>query len=363
MKRMKRWQMVFWLGLMFGIWMPGMQVAAIVEPHAGPSAEPVAVVVDEPHTGPFAEPVAVDAAEHIEALPEYLPVAGVAGNFTSIGSDSLANLMSYWGELFHQFYPAVKIQIQATGSSTATTALIEGTADFGPMTREMQPHEMRAFTARYGYPPTRIRVGVDAVAIYVQRENPLRWITLEQLDALFSATRRCGGVESLTHWGQLGVTGPLQRRNIQLYARNSASGTYGFFKDVALCRGDYRARMNEMPGSASVVQAVGSTPEALGYSGIGFMIPEVRPLGLVRGPGEAPVFPDYAAVLAGDYPLSRFVYLYVNIPPKGKVPPRIREFVRLVLSRQGQERVAREGYIPISAAMAQAEWQQLGLER
>lgn len=292
------------------------------------------------------------------ALPEYRPIGSLSGNLSSIGSDSLNNLMTLWAEDFKRLYPSLNIQIQGAGSSTAPPALIEGTAHFGPMSRPMKAQEIQAFEQRYGYPPTAVAVAIDALAIFVHQDNPLQALSLDQLDALFSPTLRCGAEHPLLRWGDLGLTGDWQWRAVQTYGRNSVSGTYGYFKEKALCKGDFRDRVNEQPGSASVVQSVASTVNGIGYSGFGYRTAGVKMLKLGRS-GATPVAPTTATALDGRYPLARRLYLYVNKPPNAALPPMEYEFLRMVLSQTGQRTVIKDGYVPLPADRAREEWLQL----
>ncbi len=292
------------------------------------------------------------------ALPEYRPIGSLSGNLSSIGSDSLNNLMTLWAEDFKRLYPSLNIQIQGAGSSTAPPALIEGTAHFGPMSRPMKAQEIQAFEQRYGYPPTAVAVAIDALAIFVHQDNPLQALSLDQLDALFSPTLRCGAEHPLLRWGDLGLTGDWQWRAVQTYGRNSVSGTYGYFKEKALCKGDFRDRVNEQPGSASVVQSVASTVNGIGYSGFGYRTAGVKMLKLGRS-GATPVAPTTATALDGRYPLARRLYLYVNKPPNGALLPMEYEFLRMVLSQTGQRTVIKDGYVPLPADRAREEWLRL----
>lgn len=284
-------------------------------------------------------------------LPEYQRVSGVSGNLSTVGSDTLANLMTLWAETFRHFYPGTHIQIQASGSSTAPPSLAEGTASLGAMSRPMRDSEIQAFESRHGYRPTAIPVAIDALAVYVHKDNPLPGLTLPQLDAIFSSTRRCGLPRPVNRWGDLGLTGSWASRPIQLYGRNSVSGTYGYFKNVALCGGDFRNNVNEQPGSASVVQAISTSLNAIGYSGIGYRTSSVRAVPLARGPGLPYIEATAEEAAKGDFPLTRFLYIYVNKRPNQPLPPLEREFLSLVLSRQGQQVVLRDGYIPLPAEM------------
>ena len=294
--------------------------------------------------------VAVDAG-----IPEYSGTSGISGSLNSVGSDTLNNLMTLWAEGFQGRYPSVRIQVEGKGSSTAPPALIEGTAQIGPMSREMKPSEIDAFEEEFGYEPTRIRVAVDALAVYVHKDNPLEQLTLPEVDALFSKTRACGHPEDLTTWGGTGLDGDWASRPISLYGRNSASGTYGYFKEVALCGGDYKDTVKEQPGSASVVNGVTEDLNGVGYSGIGYKTSGVKTLALAREAGGEYFGTDPETVLAGDYPLSRYLYLYVNKAPNQPLDPLVREFVTFVLSQEGQRTVVKDGYLPVSAEIAQEE--------
>lgn len=290
-----------------------------------------------------------------EALPVYQKTSGVSGNLSSVGSDTLANLMTLWAEEFKRVYPNVNVQIQAAGSSTAPPALTEGTSNLGPMSRLMKDNEVEAFEKRNGYKPTPIAVAIDALAVFVHKDNPLAGLTLQQVDAIFSSTRTCGGPLDLDTWGQLDLTGSWALRPIQLYGRNSVSGTYGYFKEHALCQGDFRNTVNEQPGSASVVQSVSSSLNGVGYSGIGYTTSSVRAVPLTNNAGKPFVDANPENAINGSYPLARFLYVYVNQEPGKAIAPITREFLAMVLSRRGQEVVVKDGYIPLPAKVAARE--------
>ena len=291
-----------------------------------------------------------------EALPAYRPSQGLnAQAVTSVGSDTMNNLMSLWSEAFQAYHPGLSVQISGAGSSTAPPALTEGTALFGAMSRRMTSGELQAFEARFGYRPLAFRVAVDALAVFVHKDNPLPGLSLSALDAIFSVARRCGARQSAERWGDLGLAGPWQTQRLQRFGRNAVSGTYGYFKASALCNGDFRSDVNEQPGSASVVQAVSRTPTGIGYSGMGFQTSGIRPLPLARREGEPFVAATAANAIAGTYPLSRYLYLYLNHPPGTAFAPLQREFLRFVLSREGQSLVLRDGYVPLPAKVAARE--------
>lgn len=288
-------------------------------------------------------------------LPAYTKVSGVSGNISSVGSDTLANLMTLWAEEFKRLYPSVNVQIQAAGSSTAPPALTEGTSNLGPMSRLMKDNEIEAFEKKYGYKPTQIAVAIDALAVFVHKDNPISGLTLQQVDAIFSSTRICGEPQDITTWGQLGLTGAWAGRSIQLYGRNSVSGTYGYFKEHALCKGDYRNSVNEQPGSASVVQSVSSSLNGIGYSGIGYSTSSVRTVPLASKAGKPFVAATPENAINGTYPLARFLYIYVNKTPGQQLDPITMEFLRMVLSTTGQNVVVKDGYIPLPAPVAARE--------
>lgn len=303
--------------------------------------------------------LALDPSQVDPSLPDYTKSSGVSGNLSSVGSDTLANLMTLWAEEYKREYPNVNIQIQAAGSSTAPPALTEGTSNIGPMSRKMKDKEEEAFEKKFGYKPTPIRVAIDALAVFVNKDNPIKGLTLPQVDAIFSSTRKCGGPEDVTQWGQLGLTGAWQGRSIQLYGRNSVSGTYGYFKEHALCKGDYKNNVNEQPGSASVVQSVTTTVNSIGYSGIGYVTSGVKAVPLASKEGQPFVEATAEKAIDGEYPLARFLYIYVNKHPNKPLQPLEKEFLKMVLSKTGQQVVVKDGYIPLPPKVIEAELKKL----
>lgn len=301
------------------------------------------------------------AQKATDNLPEYEKVSGLSGNLSSVGSDTLANMMTFWAEEFKRQYPNVNMQIQAAGSSTAPPALTEGTSNFGPMSRAMKSKEIEAFEKRHGYKPTQVRVAIDALAVFVHKDNPIDGMTIAEVDAVFSNTRLCGATAQVQRWSDLGLTGAWENRDLQLYGRNSVSGTYGYFKEVALCDGDFRPNVNEQPGSASVVQSVSTSINAIGYSGIGYLTSGVKTVPLAVEEGAEFVDATTENSLAGKYPLARFLYVYVNKHPNKPLDPATAEFLKMVLSKTGQEIVDKDGYIPLPLAVVEQEMERLGL--
>jgi phosphate transport system substrate-binding protein len=296
----------------------------------------------------WAQAVKVDAG-----IPAYNKTSGVSGNLSSVGSDTLNNLMTLWAEGYRKEYPNVRIQIEGKGSSTAPPALIQGTSQLGPMSRLMKAEEIDAFEKKYGYKPTPIRVAVDGLAVFVNKDNPVKGLTLQQVDGIFSKGHACGG-KAINNWGQAGVQA-WAKQPISLYGRNSASGTYGYFKEHALCKGDYRDTVKEQPGSASVVQGVSEDKLAIGYSGVGYKTSGVRAVPLAAKPGGEFVEDRPENILSGKYPIARFLYVYVNKAPNKPLEPLVRELVKFVLSQQGQQTVVKDGFIPLPAKIVQEE--------
>jgi phosphate transport system substrate-binding protein len=282
------------------------------------------------------------------AIPEYQAATGISGNLSSVGSDTLANLMSLWAEDFNRAYPNVNIQIQAAGSSTAPPALTEGTSNLGPMSREMKDDEIEAFESKQGYKPTAIPVAVDALAVMVNKDNPVKGLTMEQVDGIFSSTNKCGGAASIETWGDAGVAA-WGAKSIQLYGRNSVSGTYGYFKEHALCKGDFKSNVNEQPGSASVVQSVTESVNGIGYSGMGYTTSGVKMVPLAKKGSTSFVEATPENALNGTYPLTRYLFIYVNKKPNQPLAPLENEFIKMVLSKTGQQSVIKDGYIPLPA--------------
>ncbi|MBC8548893.1 MAG: phosphate ABC transporter substrate-binding protein [Candidatus Brocadiales bacterium] len=291
-------------------------------------------------------------------IKPYTKVGGVSGNLNSIGSDTMNNLMTFWAEGFNRLYPNVKVQIEGKGSSTAPPAIILGTAQLGPMSRAMKPTEMDDFERRYGYKPTQIRTSLDALAVYVNKDNPIKGLNFAQVDAMFSKTRKGAYREDITTWGKVGLAGEWGNRPISLYGRNSASGTYGYFKKKALFKGDYKNTVKEQPGSASVVQGVTEDRFGIGYSGIGYKTSGVRAVPLVKE-GSAYKEAIIENVLDGSYPLARFLYVYVNKKPGKPLDPLIKEFLKYILSKEGQKVVIKDGYVPLPASVVKEELEKI----
>ncbi len=296
-------------------------------------------------------------------LPQYSRTQGVSGSIKSIGSDTMNNLMALWSENFRSLYPSVQVEIEGKGSSTAPPALINGTSNFGPMSRPMKSKEVDQFVARFGYEPTHLRTGIDMLAVFVHKDNPIAGLTLQQIDAIFSKTRKGGLARDITTWGDLGLGGEWANKPISVYGRNSASGTYGYFKKHALFEGDFKNSVKEQAGSSAVIQAVSRDKYAIGYSGIGYQTADVRavPLSVDTGPDPRFVTATEENAYTGEYPLSRFLLLVVNSKPNSALDPLRREFIKYIFSYDGQQNVIKDGYYPVTAPLAREELKKVGI--
>lgn len=297
------------------------------------------------------EPVKLDPK-----LPAYKATERVAGDLRTAGSDTLSNVVSLWAQEFNKFHPGVRMQVEAKGSSTGPTALLENQAQFAAMSRAMKSSEIDAFVKKFGYKPTEFRVAIDCLAVYVHKDCPLDEISIPQIQAVFSVNG------SNMRWGDLGVSDPKWRdRPISLYGRNAASGTYGFFKTVALGGADFKPSVKEAPGSAGVIGGVASDPFGIGYSGIGFRTPDVKVLNVSFDDGEPGAEPSQEAANVGEYPLARNLYIYINYDRNQGLDPTRAEFVHMIYSRDGQEAVIKEGFYPVSAKVAAEDLAKVGL--
>lgn len=305
----------------------------------------------------FADAVQVD-----ERIPAYKPIQGVSGSLNSKGSDTMNELMTFWFEGFKKMYPAVTTEMEGKGSGTAPPALIEGSATFGPMSRTMKDKEIDDFEKKFGYKPTSIPTSIDMLAVFVHKDNPIQGLTLQQLDAVFSKTRKSGAEKDAVTWGDLGLTGEWASQPISLYGRNSASGTYAYFKEHALAKGDYKDSVKEQAGSSAVVQSVAKDKYAIGYSGIGFVTADVRAVPIAKDAKSKFIEARPENAYTGEYPMARFLYVYVNKKPGTDLDPLRREFLRFVLSKPGQEEVVKAGYFPLTAKLIADGLKKIGVD-
>jgi len=306
--------------------------------------------------------VAITAAIALDAnLPAYQPVGGISGPLKSVGSDTLNNEMELWAKGFEALYPSVTIEIEGKGSATAPPALLEGASQFGPMSRPMNADEIAAFEKKYGYKPAHFRVAADALAVYVNKDNPIPCLTMQQVDQIFSSTRQGSGSRSIDTWGDAGLTGEWVTKPIAIYGRNSLSGTYEFFKSTVLYNGDYKEVVKQQPGSAEVVQNIANDKFAIGYSGLGYKTEGVRTVPLAAYYGAKCYDTTAEATYSGKYPVARYLYIYLNKKPDEPLDPLRAEFIKYILSKDGQTLTEEGGYFPITNEIREHDLEALGI--
>ncbi len=356
------------LSVMFAAWLVAVpacgrepsSAAPAVAAAGGAASAPASAVAPASPVSPEStgEPGAAGAAELIDSqLPVYKAVPGIGGSLRSVGSDTMLNLVQLWSQAFARAYPSVQPQVEGKGSSTAPPALLENQSQIAPMSRPMSPEEIDRFVEKFGYEPTELEVAVDCVAVYVHRDNPIGAISLPQLRRAFSVAG-----PDMT-WADLGVTDAAwASRPVSLYGRNSSSGTYVYFKKAALENADFKASVKDNPGSSGVVNAISKDPAGLGYSGIGYRTPDVKVIPVSVDEGEPAFEPTVANAYAGDYPMARFLFVYLNYDARQPLDPLREQFVRLIYSREGQEAVLKDGAYPVTAEIAREQLAKLRLE-
>jgi phosphate transport system substrate-binding protein len=285
-------------------------------------------------------------------LSAYVPEHPVAGELKSVGSDSMEPLMALWGEDFKRVHPRVSTLFLCKGSATAPKALLEGSALMGQMSREMTDAELAAFQAKYGYAPTRIPVAVDALVVYVNANNPVRQLRMEEIDSIFSSTRKGGAKADIVRWGDLGLGGDWKQRDIQAYGRDENSGTRAFFREHVLKKGEFKASVKGYLDQFAVVEAPAVDGGGISYGPLQYANRMVKGVPVAPFGSDRFVEPTLETIQRATYPLTRFLYLYVNKAPGRALDPAVKEFVRFVLSREGQAAVAGFGAVAIPGDLA-----------
>jgi phosphate transport system substrate-binding protein len=301
------------------------------------------------------------AVELDPELPAYKTVAGLAGQIKSVGSDTMGELMKQWADGFKALYPNVTIDVDARGSATAPPALAEGASQLGPMSRSMEEKEIAAFQSNHGYPPASMPVAVDALAIYVNKDNPIQCLTVQQLDQIFSKDHWNSSGINIATWGDTGLTGEWAARPISLFGRNSQSGTYQIFKEIVLYNGDFKDELKQQPGSSDVVKNVAGDKYAIGYSGIGFLNADVRAVPLAVSQGDKCYDTSAESAYTGKYPLARYLYVYFNKNPGQTLDLMVEEFLKYALSKDGQAITMKAGFYPITNPVRMNNLGRLGI--
>jgi phosphate transport system substrate-binding protein len=297
-------------------------------------------------------PKSIDAAQvsAADTIPPYEPLTGLLGNITSIGDATTTNLAARAITEFRRIYPNVTHNATAGLTSIGAVALLRGQADIVPMSRPFTPAEIAAFQKKFGYPPTEIKVAADALAIYVDKRNPLPGLTLAQLDGIFSRTQLRGG-KAIDTWGDAGLDGNWSNRPIVLFGYGPGDGVHQTFRQLVLEGGEFRLSMKYAPAGSSIVQGVAADPEAIGCASVFFASKRVRAVPLADADGNF-YLPTAENVRAHKYPLTRFLTICVNKPPGKRLPPATAEFLRFLLSAEGQQIVAEGHIVRLDAATA-----------
>ena len=301
-----------------------------------------------------AKPVlpAATATTKAVALPAYAAERPVSGELKSVGSDSMEPLIVLWGEDFRKFHPRISTNFICKGSATAPRALLDGSAIMGQMSREMTDQELAAFQAKYGYAPTRIPVAVDALVVYVNANNPVKQLRMEEIDAIFSTSRKGGAKRDIQRWGELGLGGDWKQRDIQLYGRDENSGTRAFFREHVMKKGDFKPSLKAFMDQFAVVEAPAVDGGGISYGPLQYANRMVKGVPVASFNSDRFVEPTLDTIQNATYPLTRFLYIYVNKAPGRALDPAVKEFLHFVLSREGQAAVASFGAVAIPGDLA-----------
>lgn len=283
----------------------------------------------------------------------------LAGTLKAVGSESFSHLIRLWAEAFRRTHAETWVWMDPRGSEKAPQALIDGTAQIGVMSHSMKAPELKAFERRHGHAPIDFTVAIGALAIYVNKDNPAPGLTLPQLDAMFSTTRRVGHPQNIERWAQVGVNGSVGPQPIALYGRDEACGLTELFRDDVMQQGTFKKEMHVEAGAASVVQAVTEDVGGIGYSTIGYLTNNVRIVPIAAREGLPFLTPNQQNTMDGSYPLYSQLHLYVNRAADKPWDPLVAEFLRFIFSREGQQLVIKAGFYPITADMADAELKKL----
>ena len=299
------------------------------------------------------------AATSEKPIPVYKPVEKLTGTVRVVGSSTVSVAAHKWNERLRKLYPDLTVQLTGGGSSTAMKAMLDGKADVGATSRGLKVTEIEAFKEKFGYEPTTLLIAVDAIAIVVNRKNPIEGLTAKQLDAVFSAQRKRGG-DRVETWGDLGVKGELKDKKLRLFGLNRSSGVYGWLQSFVLEGGEFRGSMREQPGSGAVVNAVGAYADGIGYASRVFVTKRTRVVPLAVKEGGPYFLPDKEHCYTGDYPLRRGLYLHVNRAPGKELPQALAEFLAYVCSTSGQHVVENTGFYPINGGIAKINLEAIG---
>ncbi len=294
-----------------------------------------------------------------EPLPRYKRSDSLKGTIRIVGSSTVGMLVEGLVKPLSALYPELKLVRESAGSSTAIKALVAGTADLGALSRPMTKAERDAFKKKFSYWPTPILFAVDALTIVVNRKNPIKGLTLRQIDSLFSANQKRGGPRVIT-WRDLGIGGEWASRRPRLYGFSAKSGSHAWMRKGALMGGKFSATVHEEPGSGAVVNACGAYPDAIAYVSRFYKTRRTRIVPISESKDKPFTLPTRDACLSGTYPLRRGLFFYVNKPPKKELPVHVAEFLSFVTSAAGQRVVEQAGSYPVNAGIARYNLKAIG---
>lgn len=266
----------------------------------------------------------------------------------AVCSHDMEPLMLLWGELLQKVDPQFKLDIRSSVATDVAKALIEGRSQLAPINREFKPEELAAFTTRWGYAPTRLAIGVDALVVLVQKNNPVKEIRIDQLDAIWTTSRLNGAPKDIQVWGDMGLTGSnWMNRPIVCVDRPEGDGLREYFKQNITKGGRNKDSNHQSTDAMTLVEELVSNQAAIGYGSLGEVFNNLRTVPVVPPGGKFAVEPSYESVASGEYPLTRVVYLYFNRAPNRPIEPIMLQFLRFVISSQGQKQLAPMGFVPL----------------
>ncbi len=281
-------------------------------------------------------------------IPAYIPQQPASGTLSISGSTIVKPLVQAWVNELMRRHPRLKITVSTDASEAGLAALLAHRTGMAAMSRRLTASEIAEFVREYGYEPTEVPVAGDAMAIFVNKDNPVTGLSLDELDAMFCRERRRGLAYAIDSWGLVGVMDEWFEAPVQLYGRNGKSSLGYFFREEVCKDGTFHPQLVDADGSASVVLDVGRDQYGIGFSAISYGTSMVKPVPIAFVKGGRYVEPSIEAVMDGSYPLRRNLYLYVAKPPKTAPSQESAELVRYVLSRQGQQLARDLGYLPLS---------------
>lgn len=322
-----------------------------------------------------------EAPDFLAGLPSYQPHQQVSGTIRTWGNPYIPELMSAWQKGFLRYQPGIRFDTNMKGTEAAMAGLYSEIADVVFIGREPYQPELAAFEQWYGYKPTELKITSGSYAtqhktfslmVYVHKDNPLAQLTLAQLDAVYGMERRRGAPRAIRTWGDLGLKGAWAKRPIHVYGYNFDTGMAGFFRKVVLkdsarwnpelkdLNNGRTAAGDVINAGTYILDAVAKDPDAIGFANVLFENPGVKSLALAEKDGGPYVAPTLENAWKRSYPLTRYSTAFINRPPGQPVDPKVLEFMRYILSKEGMEAIVRDGaFLPLNAAMIEQQLKSL----